>query len=140
VIDEHSEEEDSLDGKSERSASSLSLLSDEEHRHRRKTKKVVTEGRTVVYDAEASLMSSTNEDFGHNVPKTFRLRDFSVMGLVSTNKELFLFDRHIPMANGIDQWLFEVEQAMQATSRKLMKSAIERFVTEPIEEWALDYP
>jgi hypothetical protein len=85
-------------------------------------------------------MSSTTENLGNEVPKTFRLRDFSVMGLVSTNKELFLFDRHIPMAGGIDQWLFEVEQAMQATSRKLMKSAIERFVTEPIEEWALDYP
>jgi hypothetical protein len=96
-------------------------------------------GPTVVYDAEASLMSSTNENF-IDVPKTFRLKDFSVMGLVSTNKELFLFDRHIPMAGGIDSWLFEVEQAMQATNRKLMKSAIERFVTEPIEEWALDYP
>jgi hypothetical protein len=58
-------------------------------------------GPTVVYDAEASLMSSTNENFV-DVPKTFRLKDFSVMGLVSTNKELFLFDRHIPMAGGID--------------------------------------
>ena len=44
------------------------------------------------------------------------------------------------MAGNIEQWLFNVETAMQATNRKLMKSAIERFVSEPIEEWALDYP
>lgn len=63
-----------------------------------------------------------------------------MLGLVSQNKELFLFDRHIPMAGGIETWLAQVEHAMQATNRKLMKSAVEKFVSEPIEEWALDYP
>ena len=62
------------------------------------------------------------------------------MGFVSTNKELLLFDQHVSMSSPIEQWLSEVELSMQDSLRKQMIDAIENFLTEPIEEWVLDYP
>jgi len=41
-----------------------------------------------------------------------------VLGLISQNKELFLFDRHVSMSQPIDRWLKETEQAMQVSLRK----------------------
>jgi hypothetical protein len=70
----------------------------------------------------------------------FSSKDFVILGFVSTNKELLLFDQHVSMSSPIEQWLSEVELSMQDSLRKQMIDAIENFLTEPIEEWVLDYP
>ena len=69
-----------------------------------------------------------------------KLSDFYVLGMVSRNKELFLFDRQIPMGRRVEQWLEKAEDAMRLSVKKHMKNGILRFSNQPIEEWILDYP
>ena len=93
------------------------MMSDEEPGKNKSIIKKLYKGRDKpnvdnMMDGDGSIMSSTNENFQPGPPKTFQLKDFSVLGLVSSNKELFLFDRHIPMAGGIESWLAQVEHAM----------------------------
>ena len=55
------------------------------------------------------------------------LKDFYALGMVSPNKELFLFDRHIQMTRQPEQWLGQVETAMKSTIRQQLKNSVERF-------------
>jgi hypothetical protein len=38
--------------------------------------------------------------------------DMIILGIVSGNKELFLFDRHVSMSQSIERWLDETQRAM----------------------------
>ena len=62
------------------------------------------------------------------------------MGMLSRNRELFLFDRQVKMGRSIENWLVGVEDAMRVSVKKHMKNAILRFANQPIEEWVGDYP
>jgi len=63
-----------------------------------------------------------------------------ILGIVSQNKELFLFDRHIEMSKRVEHWLLQVENTMKETTKKLLKNAIEKFNSESLEDWVMDYP
>jgi hypothetical protein len=60
--------------------------------------------------------------------------------MISLNKELFLFERSIPMVNGVENWLMEVEKVMQETISKSLGYAVSSFPNQPLDEWVLDYP
>ena len=68
------------------------------------------------------------------------MSDFSCLGFVGHNKELFIFDDHIRLDKDAEKWLSSIEATMKDSIRMSMKNAIERFPTEPLEEWVLDYP
>lgn len=76
----------------------------------------------------------------HDLAINSSTQDFIVLGFVSSNKELFLFDQHVSMSKPLESWLAETELAMQDSLRKQMIDSIENFTREPIEEWVLDYP
>jgi hypothetical protein len=63
-----------------------------------------------------------------------------ILGLVSIDKELLLFDKHVSMTQPMESWLSETELAMQDSLRRQMIDSIEHFTSEPLEEWVLDYP
>ena len=44
------------------------------------------------------------------------------------------------MSQNIEVWLDETENAMQESVRKQMLNAVQRFTSEPLEDWVLDYP
>jgi hypothetical protein len=60
--------------------------------------------------------------------------------MISLNKELFLFEKPIPMVNGVEKWLVDVEQSMQQTISKMLSYAVSSFPNLPLDEWVLDYP
>ena len=51
--------------------------------------------------------SSKKEEDEGGVSKTLE-----VLGFISFNKELFLFDKPVAMADGVERWLVQVEKAM----------------------------
>jgi hypothetical protein len=51
--------------------------------------------------------SSKKEDDEDGVSKTLE-----VLGFVSFSKELFLFEKPVAMAEGVESWLVQVEKAM----------------------------
>jgi hypothetical protein len=51
--------------------------------------------------------SSKKEDDEDGVSKTLE-----VLGFVSFSKELFLFEKPVAMAEGVERWLVQVERAM----------------------------
>lgn len=60
--------------------------------------------------------------------------------MLSSNRELFLFDRQVKMGKNVENWLLNVEDAMRMSIKKHMKNALLRFASQPIEEWICDYP
>jgi hypothetical protein len=85
--------------------------------------------------------------------------DYQVLGMISQNKELFLFENPVLIQNddhtikevegydvsgagtgNVEQWLRRVEITMQDTMRKQMKYAVKSFSTRSLDEWVLDYP
>jgi len=65
---------------------------------------------------------------------------FEVLGMVGLNKELFLFEKSVPMVHGVEKWLVHVERAMKETISKMMSYAVTSFPNQALDEWALDYP
>ncbi len=47
--------------------------------------------------------------------------------MISLNKELFLFERPVPMVNGVESWLADVEKSMQETVTKMLSYAVSSF-------------
>lgn len=72
--------------------------------------------------------------------KLVTIEEQYILGMLSKNRELFLFDRQVKMGRRIENWLQNVEDAMRVSVKKHMKNAILRFADQPIEEWMLDYP
>lgn len=87
------------------------------------------------------------------------VNQYQVLGMISPNKELFLFESPVQIDNdnkaiaevegyevsgtgtgNVEQWLLKVEQSMQATMRKQMQYAVKSFATRALDEWVLDYP
>jgi hypothetical protein len=87
------------------------------------------------------------------------VNDYQVLGMISSNKELFLFEQPVMIQNdnptvkevegyeisgtgtgNIEQWLMKVEQSMQFSMRKQMQYAVKSFATRALDEWVLDYP
>lgn len=87
------------------------------------------------------------------------VNDYQVLGMISQNKELFLFETPVLIQNdnlgikevegyevsgmgtgNVEQWLMKVETSMQASMRKQMQYAVKSFATRALDEWILDYP
>lgn len=79
--------------------------------------------------------------------------------MISFNKELFLFEKPVPIINDrpevkevegfeiggtgtgyVEEWLSKVEESMQSTMKKQMQYAVKSFATRALDEWILDYP
>lgn len=60
--------------------------------------------------------------------------------MISLNKELFLFEKPVPMVDGVEKWLVQVEKSMQDTISKMLSYAVSSFPNQPLDEWILDYP
>ena len=91
-------------------------------------------------DSKASLSHSEETDEELEADKLVQLQNKYIMGMLSRNRELFLFDRQVKMGRSIENWLVGVEDAMRVSVKKHMKNAILRFANQPIEEWIGDYP
>jgi hypothetical protein len=65
---------------------------------------------------------------------------FEVLGMISLNKELFLFEKPVPMVDGVENWLVNVEKQMHDTISKMLSYAVSSFPNQPLDEWILDYP
>ena len=52
-----------------------------------------------------------------------------VLGMLSGNRELFLFDRQVKMGKNVEHWLTGVEDAMRVSIKKHMKNALLRFAS-----------
>ena len=87
------------------------------------------------------------------------VNEYQVLGMISQNKELFLFERPVQIQNdnhhikevegnevsgtgtgNVEQWFLKVEQSMQESVRKQMQYAVKSFATRALDEWVLDYP
>ena len=87
------------------------------------------------------------------------VNQYQVLGMISQNKELFLFESPVQIVNdnnalkevegyevsgtgtgNVEQWLLKVEQSMQETMRKQMQYAVKSFAARALDEWVLDYP
>ena len=91
-------------------------------------------------DSKDSLSQSEETDDEAEADKMFKLQNRYVLGMLSSNHELFLFDRQVKMNKNVENWLVNVEDAMRVSLKKHMKNAILRFANQPIEEWICDYP
>ena len=60
--------------------------------------------------------------------------------MISENKELFLFEKSVPMREGVEKWLIKVEESMQETVAKMINYAVSSFPKQSLDEWILDYP
>ena len=60
--------------------------------------------------------------------------------MIGQNKELFLFEKSVPMKDGVEQWLLKVEEAMQETVARQINYAVSSFPKQSLDEWILDYP
>jgi hypothetical protein len=84
---------------------------------------------------------------------------YQVLGMISQNKELFLFESAVFIDNdnhnikevegfevsgtgtgNVEQWLSKVEKSMNETMQKQMQYAVKSFPTRALDEWILDYP
>jgi len=63
---------------------------------------------------------------------------FQVLGMVSRFKELFLFEKGIPLEQ--DNWFIKVESEMQSTIAKMISYAVSSFPKQSLDLWILDYP
>jgi len=64
-----------------------------------------------------------------------------VLGLISANSELFLFENKVAYNRGkAECWLQGVESNMQETIGKLINYAVNTFPKQSLDEWILDYP
>jgi hypothetical protein len=87
------------------------------------------------------------------------VNEYQVLGMISQNKELFLFETPVLIQNdnkaikevegyevsgtgtgNVEQWLIKVEKSMQETMQKQMQYAVKSFATRALDEWVLDYP
>ena len=87
------------------------------------------------------------------------VNEYQVLGMISQNKELFLFESPVQIQNdnraikevegyevsgtgtgNVEQWLIRVEKSMQETMQKQMQYAVKSFATRALDEWVLDYP
>lgn len=87
------------------------------------------------------------------------VNEYQVLGMISQNKELFLFESPVQIENdnkaikevegyevsgtgtgNVEQWLIKVEKSMQETMQKQMQYAVKSFATRALDEWVLDYP
>ena len=90
--------------------------------------------------SDGSLEHSEETEDDLEADKLVKLQHSYVLGMLSRNRELFLFDRQVKMGKKIETWLSSCEDAMRVSVKKHMKNAILRFANQPIEEWIGDYP
>jgi len=91
-------------------------------------------------DPKMSMTQSDDSEGEDGVDELVKLQQRFVLGMVSSNRELFLFDRQVKISRHVEGWLTNVEDSMRLSVKKHMKNAILRFATQPIEEWIGDYP
>lgn len=98
--------------------------------------------KLVAIDSADSLSNSNaiGSDDSDEADQLVKLQHRFVLGMLSSNRELFLFDRQVKMGKSVETWLTNVEDAMRMSIKKHMKNALLRFASQPIEEWVLDYP
>ena len=101
--------------------------------------KTITNQNAIVSEEE-SLEHSVETEEELEADKLVKLQHSYVLGMLSRNRELFLFDRQVKMGKKIESWLASCEDAMRLSVKKHMKNAILRFSNQPIEEWIGDYP
>ena len=63
-----------------------------------------------------------------------------ILGFISHEKELFLFEQRVKHSDKIECWLQGVEANMQETVGKLINYAVSTFPKQSLDEWILDYP
>ena len=87
------------------------------------------------------------------------VNDYQVLGMISPNKELLLFETPVLIQNdnhaikevegfevsgtgtgNVEQWLIKVEKSMNETMKNQMQYAVKSFATRALDEWVLDYP
>ena len=94
-------------------------------------------------ESEGSLSNSDGDetdDQANEADNLVKMDHQFVLGMLSGNRELFLFDRQVKMGKNVEHWLTNVEDAMRVSIKKHMKNALLRFASQPIEEWIGDYP
>ena len=122
-----------------------------------------------ISEEEDSLMS--DEDSPTKVSPTIQnsvenskmgivgVNDYQVLGMISPNKELLLFETPVLIQNdnhsikevegyevsgtgtgNVEQWLIKVEKSMNETMKSQMQYAVKSFATRALDEWVLDYP
>ena len=94
-------------------------------------------------ESEGSLSNSDaqeSDDEQDEADELVKMDHRFVLGMLSSNRELFLFDRQVKMGKNVENWLINVEDAMRVSIKKHMKNALLRFASQPIEEWIGDYP
>lgn len=95
---------------------------------------------TVTADDDKSEIASKQVVAEVAKPLSIASSTFEVLGMVGLNKELFLFEKSVPMVHGVEKWLVHVERAMKETISKMMSYAVTSFPNQALDEWALDYP
>ena len=63
-----------------------------------------------------------------------------VLGIISNTKELFQFEKKIPITDKPESWLQKVELSMQNTVGKNINFAVASFPKKSLDEWILDHP
>lgn len=77
--------------------------------------------------SDDSLGNSEETEDELEADKLVKLQHSYVLGMLSRNRELFLFDRQVKMGRTIETWLSSCEDAMRVSVKKHMKNAILRF-------------
>jgi len=93
-----------------------------------------------IHSQDSFTRSEESDDEQQEADSLVKLQNQYVLGMLSRNRELFLFDRQVKMGKKIEGWLSNVEDAMRVSVKKHMKNAILRFANQPLEEWICDYP
>ena len=63
-----------------------------------------------------------------------------VLGIISTTKELFQFEKKVNISEKPESWLQKVELSMQTTVGKNINYAVASFPKKSLDEWILDHP
>jgi hypothetical protein len=63
-----------------------------------------------------------------------------VLGMISTTKELFQFEKKVTITDKPESWLQKVELSMQSTVGKNINYAVASFPKKSLDEWILDHP
>ena len=76
-------------------------------------------------DGLSSEMSGSEDE--NTTDKLVKIQNQYVLGMLSRNRELFLFDRQVKIGKRIETWLQAVEDSMRVSVKKHLKNAILRF-------------
>lgn len=95
------------------------------------------------------LQSSLKANLG-KVLKTNHVRSYDygnkkmvlkeVLGIISSTRELFQFEKRVTISEKPESWLQKVELSMQNTVGKNINYAVASFPKKSLDEWILDHP